>query len=53
MTDEERKQLVESLEGRRGKRKLLGELGVPESTYYSWRQGYLGMDTEKKKPVAR
>ncbi|MGD9643195.1 MAG: hypothetical protein AB7V08_10695 [Elusimicrobiales bacterium] len=53
MTDEERRQLVLSLEGKRGKRQLLKGLGIPESTYYSWRQGYLGMDTGKHKPVAR
>ena len=53
MTDEERRQLIESLEGKRGKRRLLKGLGIPESTYYSWRQGYIGMDQEKRKPVAR
>ena len=53
MTDEERRQLVLSLEGKRGKRQLLNGLGIPESTYYSWRQGYLGMDTGKQKHVAR
>lgn len=53
MTDEERGQLVASLEGKRGKRKHLKELGIPESTYYSWRQGYIGMSLEKHKPVAR
>jgi putative transposase len=53
MTDEERVQLIKSLEGRRGKRQLLKALGIPESTYYSWRQGYIGMGIEKSKPVAR
>ena len=53
MTDEERRKLVETLDGQRGRRKLLRELGVPPSTYYSWRQGYIGMGTGKQKPVAR
>ncbi len=53
MTDEERGQLIETLEGKRGKRRLLGALGIPESTYYNWRQGYIGMGLEKNKPVAR
>ena len=53
MTDEERRQLVESLEGKRGKRRLLQGLGIPDSTYYSWRQGYIGMNLGKRKPVAR
>jgi transposase InsO family protein len=53
MTDEERRQLVESLEGKRGKRRLLLGLGIPDSTYYSWRQVYVAMDQGKRKPIAR
>jgi hypothetical protein len=52
MTHKERHQLVRSLEGKRAKRRLHQELGILESTYYSWRQGYIGMDQSKRKLVA-
>lgn len=53
MTDDERLELIGMLEGKRGKRAILKGLGIPESTYYSWRQGYIGMETGKRKPAAR
>lgn len=41
MTAEERKDLLEHLKRHRGKkRKLLAELGIPESTYYAWKRAY-------------
>ena len=54
MSNEERRKLICALEGKRGKRRLLKELGVPVSTYYSWRLEYsVNMEHKKKKPVAR
>lgn len=52
MTDAERKGLIETLDGQRGKRQMLKTIGIPVSTYYAWRSS-LGMGQEKKKPVAR
>lgn len=34
MSDEECRKLIRSLEGKRGKRRLLKELGIPVSTYF-------------------
>ena len=57
MTGEERKQLLESLERYDGnRRQRLKELGIPESTYYHWKQVYLEggpLALDKNKPTAR
>jgi transposase InsO family protein len=57
MTGEERKQLIETLERYGGnKKQRLKELGIPESTYYHWKQVYLEdgpVALDKRKPTAR
>jgi putative transposase len=57
MNEYMREDLIKKVEDHRGRRKrILGELNVPRSTYYHWRKSYdeSGMDgLSKGKPVAR
>ncbi len=47
MTAEARQEVLKLLESHRGrKRELLKKLGIPESTYYLWRDRYLTKGTE-------